>query len=262
MMDRPAETVELHTRLMKAALEIENSRAYWQNVGGAAPDRMARRAFDEHWFGARSLLRIERLMQDFRARYDAFPSSLQVLSRWANMDPDTRRLVCHWHLQLADPLYRAFTGTYLVSRHDGIRAEVTRDLVVKWVGQQAPDRWQLPTQIKFASRLLTASYSAGLITSNRDPRPLRFPRVGDTALTYILYLLREVQFAGTLLDNPYLASVGLQVSLVEQRLRTLPALRFRRQGDLVDFGWQYPNLAAWASAKVLAAPPALAGGTR
>jgi len=262
MMERPAETVERHTRLMKSALEVENSRAYWQHASGGEMDRTARRAFDEHWFGARSLLRIERLMQDLRARYDAFPSALQVLSRWSDMDPDTRRLVCHWHLQLADPLYRAFTGTYLVSRHDGIRSEVTRDLVVKWVGQQAPDRWQLPTQIKFASKLLTAAYSAGLVTSNRDPRPLRYPRVGDTALTYILYLLREVQFAGTLLDNPYVASVGLQGSLLEQRLRTLPALRFRRQGDLVDFGWQYPNLSDWASATVLAVRPAVAGGTR
>ena len=54
----------------------------------------------------------------------------------------------------------------------------------------------------------------------------------------------------------------LQTGVLEQRLRTLPALRFRRQGDLVDFGWQYPNLIDWASATVLAVRPALAGGTR
>jgi hypothetical protein len=49
-----------------------------------------------------------------RARFDAFPNALHVLQRWPHMSPDTRRVVCHWHLQLSDPLYRDFTGTFLV----------------------------------------------------------------------------------------------------------------------------------------------------
>ena len=182
MTDFPSETVEFHTRITKSALEVEHSRAYWEHRKDPEADSSARRAFDEHWFGSRSLLRIERLMQDLRARYDAFPSALHVLSRWSEMDPDTRRLICHWHLQFADPLYRAFTGKYLVQRREGNRPEVTRDLVIAWVGQQAPDRWKLPTQMKFASKLLTAANSAGLVASNRDPRPLRYPRVSDCGL--------------------------------------------------------------------------------
>jgi hypothetical protein len=54
-----------------------------------------------------------------------------------------------------------------------------------------------------------ATNTAGLVVGIRDPRPLTFPQIPDEALTYLLYLLREVQLTGTLLDNLYLASVGL-----------------------------------------------------
>jgi hypothetical protein len=109
-----------HTRLLKCALEVEDSRAYWSR-GAAAPDATAQRAFDEYWFGARSLSRIQVLLANMHARFDAFPNALHVLQRWPHMSPDTRRLVCHWHLQLSDPLYRAFTGAYLVQRHERAR---------------------------------------------------------------------------------------------------------------------------------------------
>ncbi|MCX5953197.1 MAG: hypothetical protein NTZ40_06835 [Cyanobacteria bacterium] len=39
-----------------------------------------------------------------------------------------------------------------------------------------------------------------------------FPLVPDDALTYLLHLLREVDFEGTVLANPYLRSVGLAAS--------------------------------------------------
>jgi hypothetical protein len=114
--------------------------------------------------------------------------------------------------------------------------------------------------MKFASKLLTAAFSAGLLTPNRDPRTLLYPRVGDLPLTYLMYLLRDVDFAGTLLENPYAASVGLQGGALESRLRGLKALRFRRQGDLVDFGWQYSDLVDWASATILAGDRVQTGG--
>jgi hypothetical protein len=119
----------------------------------------------------------------------------------------------------------------------------------------------MATRIQFASKLLSSAYTAGLIVSNRDPRPLAFPRVGEPALTYLMYLLRGVRFEGTLLENPYLASVGLQGGCLEDRLRGLSALRFRRQGDLVDYGWGFGGLEEWASS--LSLPPrARAGGMR
>ena len=197
--------------------------------------------------GARSLPRIECLLVNLKARFDAFPGALAVLQQWPAMPPDTRRVLCHAHLQLSDPLYRAFTGDYLVARHEAT-ASVTRDLVIAFVTQTGPDRWTLPTRIKFASKLLSAASEAGLLSPHRDPRRLLLPRVPDLALGYILYHLRALRHTGTLLDNPYLRSLGLTGAPLEERLRSLPALRFQRQGDIVDFGWRYPSLTAWATA--------------
>ena len=240
-----AEETRVHTRLLKCALEVEDARAYWHHTNGD-PTAGAKQAFDQYWFGARSLSRVEVLLSNMRARFDAFPSALRTLRRWREMSPATRQVVCHWHLQLADPLYRAFSGDYLVRRREGTRAEVTRDLVVGWVGAQGPDRWTMPTKIQFASKLLSAALSAGLVGSVRDPRPLLLPRVPDDALAYLMYLLREVRIEGSLLDNPYVASVGLEGAVLVERLRGLSSLAFERQGDLVDFGWVYPTLDGWA----------------
>jgi hypothetical protein len=88
------------------------------------------------------------------------------------------------------------------------------------------------------------------------------PRVGDLPLTYLLYLLRGVRFEGTLAENPYLASVGLAGPALEARLRGLGALRFRRQGSLVEFGWWYEDLLSWAAATVFEAARASVGGVR
>lgn len=244
-----SEATQHHTRLLKCALEIEESRAYWRLRNGEAPT--AKQAFDDYWFGARSMSRIEVLLANLRVRFDAFPEALAVLHRWRHMGPDTRALVCHWHLQLADPLYRTITGSLMVARRLGSRAEVTRDLVVKWVVEHGPRQWTLATRVQFASKLLSAAHAAGLVGTTKDPRPLVLPRVPDDALAYLLHLLRGVSFEGTLLANPYLGSVGLEGDDLFQRLATLPSLRFERQGDLVDFGWRFDDLCSWAEATVL-----------
>jgi hypothetical protein len=245
----PQEETVIHSRLLKCALEVEESRAYFSHVTpGTLPS--AQQAFDEYWFGSKSLPRVEVLLANLRARFAAFPAALSVLHGWREMSPTIRKLVCHWHLQLSDPLYRAFTGQFLVQRRVDGRHEVTRDGVVKWVGEQGPERWTMATRIQFASKLLSSAFAAGLVGSSRDPRPLVFPTVSDDALTYLLYLLRETQFEGTLLVNPYVASVGLSPSTLEGRLRALPALAFERQGDLVQYGWRYATLVDWATARL------------
>lgn len=249
MSASPGEATAVHTRLLKCALGIDDARAYWSHAGNAKPVT-ARRAFDEYWFGARSLPWIEILLSNMRARFEAFPSALHTLHRWSNMAPDTRQLICHWHLQLSDPLYRSFAGEYLVERRANGRMTVTRDLVASWVGDQGPERWTMATRIQFASKLLSAAFSAGLVASNRDPRQIVLPRVPDDALEYLLYLMREVTFEGGLLENQYLASVGLEGRFLEGRLASLPGMQFVRQGDLFDFGWRHPNLAAWTKANL------------
>lgn len=240
----PQETTEIHTRLLKCALEIDDCRAFWAQAD-AHTAVSAEQAFTQYWFGARSLDRIGVLLTNLRARFSAFPHALWVLHRWPDMSPDIRRCLCHWHLQLTDPLYRGFSGTYLVERRQNTRAQVTRDGVVHWVTQQGAGRWTLSTQIQFASKLLSAAFSAGLLGSNRDPRPLTLPRVPDEALGYLMYLLRETPFEGSLLDNPYTRSVGLEGPELTDRLRGLPGLNFRRLGDLIELDWHQPSLKAW-----------------
>jgi hypothetical protein len=230
---------------MKCALEVEDARAWWTHHPHTARVQ-APQAFSEYWLGARSLPRTEVLLANLRARFDAFAPALSVLHRWPHMDADTRRLICHWHLQLSDPLYRRFTGEWLVQRRAGLRPSVTRDLVVTFMGEHGKPQWTLASRVQFASKLLSAAFAAGLVGSNRDPRPLPLPRVPDEALEYLLYLLRGVTFEGSLLANPYLASVGLAGPALDDRLRGLSALRFDRQGDLVAFDWQFTDLAAWA----------------
>lgn len=242
------EETRVYTRLLKCALELDEARAYWERRA-LEPSPSAQDAFQGYWFGAKSLARVEILLANMRARFDAFPDAMAVLGAWHDMSSDTRRAICHWHLQLSDPLYRAFAGAYLPARRASGRGSVSLDLVVSWVGQQEGSRWGMATRVQFASKLLSAARSAGLLATNRDPRPLTVPKVPDEALEYLLYLLRQTQFEGTLLDNPYLASVDLQGDLLHQRLRRLPSLAFQRQHQLTDFGWRYPDLRAWFEAQ-------------
>ena len=250
MTTKPAETTAIHTRLLKCTLDIDNARAWWTHPAVEDGVVVSQRAFEASWFGAKSLPRVKVLLSNLRARFDAFPEAAEVLRHWQHMEPGTRALIVHWHVQLTDPLYRAFAGHYLVERHEGGRPELTRDQVTRWVGEQGPGRWTMVTRVQFASQLLVTAKAAGLVENRTDPRRLTFPRVPNDALTYLLYLLRGVRFEGTMLDNPYLASVGLTPRLAEDRLRTLPALRFKKQGDLVDFAWVYSDLGTWARVTV------------
>jgi hypothetical protein len=246
-----AEVTQAHSRLTSCGLEVEEARAYWARRA-SAPKPSAQQAFEGYWFGAKSLARVEVLLLNMRARFDAFPDALAALASWRDMSADARRIVCHWHLQLSDPLYRAFTGSYLAERRDSARPSVTLDLAVDWVTRQEGERWAMTTRVQLASKLLSSAHAAQLVTARQDPRPLAAPKVPSEALEYLLYLLRQTHIEGSLLDNPYLASVGLRGEALHARLRGLPSLDFQRQLDLTDFGWRYPDLKAWAEARFAA----------
>lgn len=244
--DKPAEETYVHTRILKFGLGADESRAYWGRVEDVEAERSSEQAFREQWFGQVSESRAKIIMTNMRKRYDAYPTALRLLCRWRPSDAHTRTVICHWHLQLSDPLYRAFTGDYLVERRERRSGEVERDQVRRWVEEQEPDRWAPSTNTEFASKLLSAAYAAGLVESNRDPRRLIYPRVPDLALSYALHLLREVRFDGTLLDNPYLRSVGLSGSFLEDRIRKLDGVELRRMGDLTEFDSRIGNLESWS----------------
>jgi hypothetical protein len=247
----PAESTAVHTRLLRLALGIEESRAYWAHVDPAVPSsERAIKAFEERWFGAKSLERVKTLLPYLAARYDAFPEALYVLRRWRAADPATRRAICHWHLQLTDPIYRRFTTELLAERRALREPKVDRFAAARWVRATFPGRWSEATVLQFASKLLAAASEAGLVSPKRDPRTLAFPKVPDEALAYLLYLLRGIRFEGTLTENGYLDSVGLGGGQLDQRLKSIHGIALRRMGSLVEFDWSYHSLTTWAEASL------------
>ena len=239
----------MHTGVLRVTLEAEHARAYWEHAEpGMAPDEEAKKAFGEYWFGARSMARVRSLLAAFRTRFAAYPDAWAALRRWSDIDRDSRNVICHWHMQLTDPIYRRFSGAYLPERRMRGRGEVTRDTVRRWIGDvDAEQRWTAATRTGFASKLLSVAHAAGLLQSNRDPRAVITPRVPPKALAYLLYLLRSVDFSGSLHDNPYLSSVGYEGGELEDRLRAMDEISLRRIGDVVDFEWRYTGLADWST---------------
>lgn len=245
-----AEARDVHSRLLRCSLCIDESRAYWTNVDPDSPRESAVGAFERSWFGTKSESWTTELLSNMRVRFDAFPQALRVLAAWPAMRFETRRLICHIHVQLTDPIYRAFTGTFLPERREAIRPSVQRQAVIDWVAANYPDRWALKTQIQFATRLLSCSLAAGLLGGNRDPREALTPRVPDELLSYLLYLLRDTSFEGTLIANPYLSSLGIVGGIVDDRFHGLSSIDYRRVGSTFEIGWRYPDLASWASAEL------------
>lgn len=250
-IERPGEATTVHTRILRLALGIEDSRSYWEHCDPTVPlTERTQRAFEQRWFGSKSLERVRFLLSNFVDRYDAFPEALAVLRRWRSMDAAERQVICHWHLQLSDPLYRRFTGHFLVERRGLRDPKIDRDVVLRWVKDEFPDRWSEATAVQFASKLLSAASEAGVISPKIDPRTLLIPKVSDLALGYLFHLLRGLRFAGTLIDNPYLASVGLTDGFLDQRLRVIPGITFRRMQHLIEFDWDHATLTAWAEARL------------
>ncbi|MCP4655876.1 MAG: DUF1819 family protein [bacterium] len=242
------EVREIHTRLCRVSLAVDDARVYWLHARPGTPGaELAEQAFAERWFGSKRMPRILLLLRTFAERFDAYPPAFEVLHRWCPDDPATRRNLCHWHTQLTDPLYRRFTSDLLPGRRARRDATVDRDVIARWLDRLTAGRWAPSTNLRLADGLLAAATEAGLCAPGFGQRPLKTPRVTDEALTYLLYLLREVDREGGVIESPYLVSVGLGGTLLEQHLRRLEALDYRRHGGLHDFGWRYENLLAWGA---------------
>ena len=78
-----AEVSDTHTRILRLALGIEESRSYWEHVDPAVPaaDRTLL-AFEARWFGSKSLERVRFLLANLGDRYDVYPEALAVLRQW------------------------------------------------------------------------------------------------------------------------------------------------------------------------------------
>ncbi len=252
-----AEVRQAHTRLMNVSLALEESRAYWEHIRPEMPpERLPLDAFEQHWFGNKSLTRVRRLLRTFGARFAAFPQVLAVLRRWRPRDPATRRNLCHWHTQLSDPLYRAFSSDFLEQRRFLRHPAVDADVTARWLDRESGGKWAPSARRRMAQGLLATAAAAGLCSPPPGQRSLSYPSVAPEALAYLLYLLRDVAFAGTLLENPYLRSVGLSGALLEDRLCHLPGISYQRMGELTDFGWRHPDLESWAAGCLALSPEA------
>ena len=241
------EVTAFHSRLLRVSLALDESRAYWDHLTPETPKaKRAELAFEGRWFGSKSMERVKRLLAEFNRRYDAYAVALLVLTQWQPRDPVTRQNICHWHLQLSDPMYRAFTGEFLEQRRLDSVATIERDIAARWVTQHLKTEWATATVLRMATALITCATAAGLCKQTPGNRPLTYPQVTDEALAYWLYLLKDLTFEGTLLANPYLASVGLRDGFWEERLRSLPGVKFSRMGELYEFHWQYDDLGSWA----------------
>lgn len=240
------ENGDIHTRLLKFALGVEESADYWSHVSVEQTPVGNEEAFEEGWFGHASERRVRVVLSNMRVRFDAYPQALSVLSRWGpKAKPTTQALICHWHLQLADPIYRRFTGDFLDTQRASADSMVRRHDVIEWVDDQQPDRWANPTLTQWTSKLLSASESAGLVDGKRGDRKLDSPSVPNTALSYLVHLLRDVEIDGSILDNPYLRSVGLTGRLLEDRIRRLSGIEIDQMGDLIDVRSKVDSLAKW-----------------
>lgn len=247
-MSKYEEVQEVHTRIVNMPLAVDESVSYWKHVDPGQPIReRAEQAYAERWFGNKSMKRVRAFLVNFEFRFDQFPEALAALHQWRPDDQANRRIICHWHLMLVDPLYRAFNGDLLESLRYHPSPVVERDTVVRWLHDEQPERWASATVIRIANNLLSSAAEAGILSESRGPRSFRFPNVSDATVAYLLYLLRDTQINETLFDNTYLRSVGVDAEMLETRMRRLPGIRYSRMGTLREVNWEYDNVSAWAN---------------
>jgi hypothetical protein len=173
---------------------------------------------------------------------------MAALVRWRPADMATLRTVCHVHAQLTDVTYRRFTCELLVPRRALREPSVDRSVVLRWLRRDVAPPWSEATYAQCATKLLTAATEAGLVAAGRKSRRVLYPKVTDEALTYVLYLLRHTKIEGSLTDNPYLASLGLEGDGLHARLRELPGIGYRRMQGVSEFAWRHADLEGWVEA--------------
>ncbi|RYG67390.1 DUF1819 domain-containing protein, partial [bacterium] len=153
----------MHTRILRIGLAVDETRAYFAHAGRCSPAERVARAFEERWFGAKSLARVRFLVATLTERFEPFPGASAALGRWGAVDTATLRVVCHAHAQLTDVLYRKFTGDFLAARRAMPESTVDRSVVLRWLRREMPDAWAEATYAQFATKLLSAAADAGLV---------------------------------------------------------------------------------------------------
>lgn len=242
-MRKKQQRSQYHSRLCSFTLAQRESQEYWKERGSSLEAASLETAFSGRWFGNQSEKRVKTILSHMKCRFDPYPQALEVLSKWGNIG--WSRNICHWHLQLSDPLYREFTGSYLPQcRSNGIQFIDWR-MVLRWIAAIDCIDWSISTKRQMASSLLTTARQAGLMEENN---PIISPVVADNALEYWFFLWKSQPGICHGWNNPYLSSLGLTGATLAHRVNRLPSLNVYRLGDVYDWGWQYPDLMTWAIA--------------
>ncbi len=244
--ERPSEARTVHTRILRNMLAVEDSYSYWQRVDPSVPiEDRSRIAFERRWFGTKSEARVRTVISDMVERFDAYPEALELLHALGTVSAKLRPLVCHLHTQLADPIYRRFSGDFLPERREHGHTTIDRPTVARWVESLEPGRWSPATSMKFASNLLATALEAGLIAGRRDPRKLTVPALPDAILGYALYLLRGISIEGSLTDNAYLRSLGVRPDTFRSFAPRVPGVRYAELGSAVELVFLEATLLDW-----------------
>jgi hypothetical protein len=236
-------------------LAAEDCHAYWRHADTSVPaTRRASLAFEQRWFGTKSEARVRTLMTDMVERFDAYPEALALLHQLGRIPAGLRSLLCHLHTQLADPIYRRFSGSLLAERRDERRLTIDRAAVARWVDSLEPGRWSPVTCLKFASNMLATAFDVGLVRGRRDPRQLPPLVIPGAAIGYALYLLRGVHFDGSLTENTYLRSLGVTSDTLPTVAPRIPGVRIAELGGIAEVTFLEPSLTAWGLRHLCEAP--------
>lgn len=229
-MDNPSEVTTPHTQLLRCALEIDESFAYLAHVvPGSTPDLAT-------VWPDKTPARLPLLRRQMDRRFAAYPHAHEVLHAWApTMEASIRPIVCHWHLQLADPIYRAFTVN--LRTRSAVDLHTVND---EFLEPFDTSGWSPATRLQLASKLLSCALEAGLIAGNRGYRATQTPDLPPVAIAYLAHLLERVTFDGTATDNPYVASVGL----TREAFKTTPRIHVTRNTFLLDEPFEPAQYAA------------------
>lgn len=165
-------------------LEVGLSQTFWSRAeaGEGAKDRWLR-AREQAWYPALSEARLRYVMSELERR---FPTrALTALDKW-RPNQGQAPLVCHWHLQWSDPLYRDFSSGFLVGAWAKLDARVCVSDVDQWLAQRGshPD-WLPSTRRRLASGLLSAACEAGFLKGSGRDKELRTVMADAECISYL-----------------------------------------------------------------------------
>ncbi len=198
-----------HTGLLRMGLEVDSSVTFWSRAepGESASARRSR-AIAEGWFSGLSEVRQKYLLSELGKR---FPDGvLPALKAWKPEQESQSSLVCHWHLQWSDPLYRVFCTDFWVSRWASPEATIDNKAVQGWLEKRGSHTdWSPSTLRRLASGLLSAVTDAGLCQgSGKNRRELRVLQATPKSLAYLMAFLSQQADTGVS-EDAYLCGISV-----------------------------------------------------